>query len=266
MRMKRLQVSDIYALLDRIAQAPTVDAVWDHAVGYFRTVGFARANYGYTRYRRDHSIGDPDDALFLSSHPPDYARLYFREGFYARTPMYRWVTRNTGVTTWRWVEEAYLAGTLPRDEAEAVRINRTMGVIAGISISFAEALPRSKGALGLTADAGLGHDDVDRIWAVEGQKIETLANMMHLKIIQLPLVTRRRPLTDRQREVLEWVADGKSAQDIAQILDVSLGMVEKHLRLARAALDVDTTAQAVAKGTLLNGIFLRPTAGAPPTG
>ena len=32
-------------------------------------------------------------------------------------------------------------------------------------------------------------------------------------------------------------------------------MVEKHLRLARQALDVETTAQAVAKGTLLNEIL-----------
>jgi DNA-binding CsgD family transcriptional regulator len=86
-----------------------------------------------------------------------------------------------------------------------------------------------------------------------------LAHLMHLKIVQLPMANRRRQLTERQREVLEWVADGKTAQDIGVIMGISPAMVEKHLRLARQALDVDTTAQAVAKGTMLNRIFQRPT-------
>jgi len=34
-------------------------------------------------------------------------------------------------------------------------------------------------------------------------------------------------------------------------------MVEKHLRLARESLDVDTTAQAVAKAALMNRIYHR---------
>ena len=79
--------------------------------------------------------------------------------------------------------------------------------------------------------------------------------MMHLKIVHLPGTSRGRQLTQRQREALEWVADGKTMQDIAVLMDVSPAMVEKHLRLAREALDVETTAQAVAKAALLNLIF-----------
>jgi hypothetical protein len=44
-------------------------------------------------------------------------------------------------------------------------------------------------------------------------------------------------------------------QDVACIMGVSPAMVEKHLRLAREALDVDTTAQAVAKAAMMNLIF-----------
>ncbi len=241
----------------RIAEATTVDEVFDVALSHFREVGFARVNYGYTRYRHANSVGDLDDLLFLSSNPPDYAKLYFTDGFYAKTPMYRWVTQNDGHCTWRWVAEAYAAGTLPFSEAEAVTKNIAMGVIAGLSISFAQTSVRAKGAMGLIADPGLDHDDVDRIMAESGEELLAVANMMHLKITQLPMVSRRRSLTDRQREALEWVADGKTTQDIATIMGVSTAMVEKHLRLAREALDVDTTAQAVAKGTLLNTIFQR---------
>ena len=82
-----------------------------------------------------------------------------------------------------------------------------------------------------------------------------MAQVLHLKLIQFPIAARTRPLTPRQREVLQWVADGKTSQDVAQILGISAAMVEKHLRLAREVLSVDTTTQAVAKATLLNLIF-----------
>lgn len=247
----------VLELLGRIAQERTVDAVWALAADHFAGLGFSRLNYGLTRYRTETSIGDPDDALYLTTTDAAYRSFYFRDGFYARTPVWRWITHNTGATTWRWVEEDLRAGRLSADEAAAVRQNAAMGVVAGIAISFPETTQRTKGALGLIADVGLNHDAVDEIWARDGTAIMAVANMMHLKLASLPARTPRRQLTPRQREVLEWVADGKTMQDIATVLGLSTAMVEKHLRLAREALDVDTTAQAVAKGTLLNLIFTR---------
>ena len=51
---------------------------------------------------------------------------------------------------------------------------------------------------------------------------------------------------------------------VALLMAVSPAMVEKHLRLAREALSVDTTAQAVAKAALMNLIFQRDPPAAPP--
>ena len=244
-------------LLGEIAQADSIDAAWAPACAYFAGLGFKRLNYGLTRFRTERSIGDPDDALYLSTSDPDYARLYFRGGFYAKTPVYRWALRNTGMTTWRWVQDDLAAGRLAPEEAEAVRLNARYGIVAGIAISFPEVAGRTKGALGLTADPGLGHDEVDRIWATDGPSMMAMAQMMHLRIASLPAAHVRRDLTLRQREALEWVADGKTTADVAILMGVSTAMVEKHLRLAREALGVDTTAHAVAKGTLLNLIFAR---------
>ena len=251
-------MSEVLQLLGRIAQADSIDAAWQPVCAHFAGLGFRRLNYGLTRFRTERSIGDPDDALYLSTSDPEYSRLYFRGGLYARSPVYRWALRNTGMTTWRWVQEAYAGGRLPPEEAEAVRLNARFGITAGIAISFPEVAGRTKGALGLTADPGLTHDDVDRIWATQSDSIMAVAQMMHLRIAGLPAAHVRRDLTARQREALEWVADGKTTADVAVILGVSAAMVEKHLRLAREALNVDTTAQAVAKGTLLNLIFVRP--------
>ena len=232
--------------------------VWAAATGYFAMLGFGRVNYGYTRFLHETSIGNPDDAVFLTTAGAEYALRYFSGGLYARTPVFRWAQRNTGSCTWAWVREAMARGELTADEVAAVKQNLAMGISAGVTISFPETSTRAKGALGMIADPGLSHEDVEAIWAKHRDEVMAVANMMHLKLVQLPGGNRRRPLTQRQRETLEWVADGKTMQDVGLLMGVSPAMVEKHLRLARDALDVETTAQAVAKAALLNMIFQKP--------
>jgi DNA-binding CsgD family transcriptional regulator len=249
-------VTDILALIIKIAQAQSIEAAWALGTGYFAGLGFSRVNYGFTRFRHDKTIGDPDDALFLTTLDDDYAQRYFHKGFYARTPVFRWAERNVGACTWAWVREALEQGRLTPAEIDAVRQNAAMGIVAGISVSFPPATSRTKGALGLIADKGLDHADVDRIFAQHHDALLAVAHCLNMKIMLLPQATHRRTLTQRQRETLEWVADGKTMQDVALLMGVSPAMVEKHLRLAREALDVETTAQAVAKGAMLNMLFL----------
>lgn len=247
----------LLVLLNRIAASTSIDEAWELATGYFGKLGFRRANYGYTRFRHLKTIGDPDDALFLTTCDAEFVRRYFQGGFFAKTPVFRWCERNSGSCTWTWVKEAFEAGRLSPEEAEAVKQNAMSGVTAGMSVSFPDASSRSKGALGLIADQGMTHVEVDAIYTELREEIMIVANVMHLAIVHLPQLSRHRALSPRQREALEWVADGKTTQDVAMLMGVSSAMIEKHLRLARDALAVETTAQAVAKGAMLNMIFQR---------
>lgn len=54
-------------------------------------------------------------------------------------------------------------------------------------------------------------------------------------------------LSSREVEVLQWVADGKSQQDIGDILSISHRTVEVHLRSGREKLGALTSAQAVGR-------------------
>lgn len=247
----------VLPLVSRMAEAETVEDVWKLASGFFASLGFSRANYGFTRFLHLRNVGDPDDAIFLTTGSADYARFYFQNGFYARTPVYRWAVSNVGACTWKWVRDAFDAGQLTPGEMAAVQQNAAIGIVAGVSVSFPEASTRAKGALGLIADPGIGTDQVEAIWERHRDELLAVAHMMHLKIITLPQPAAKRSLTERQRQALEWVADGKTTQDVAMLMQVSAAMVEKHLRLAREALQVETTTQAVAKASLLNMIFQR---------
>ncbi|WP_026606049.1 response regulator transcription factor [Methylocapsa acidiphila] len=54
-------------------------------------------------------------------------------------------------------------------------------------------------------------------------------------------------MTRRQIETLQWVAEGKSTEDIAIILNISPETVKKQIEAAREKLNAVNRAHAVAK-------------------
>ncbi|WP_438986950.1 LuxR family transcriptional regulator [Marivivens donghaensis] len=241
-------------LLEEITNAPRVDVLWSLMTEAMAGYGFDRLIFGYTRYRTEHSLGDPLDWVLLTNQSPEYMRHFIDEGLYFNAPMVRWALENEGACSWSWLQDRIAAGELSAAEIAALEFNRSMDVVAGYTISFSSISARTKGAIALTGRKGLSQADVDRIWAEHGREIILINNVAYLKLMTLPY-SHARPLTKRQREVLEWVGDGKTTQDIAQIMGLTAATVEKHLRLARDNLDVDTTAQAVLKAAFFNQMF-----------
>ena len=239
--------------LNAVTEAETVEAVWELHVAAMAEFDFDRMIYGFTRFRTAGSFGDAEDMLILSNHDTHYVERFISEKMYFHAPMVRWAAANTGSCSWRWIAD-HMAQMNDR-ERRVVQFNRQSGVVAGYSISFRQTSVRSKGAIALTARRGMSQKEVDALWARKGEEIEVMNRVAHLKITNLPHSGKRR-LTQRQRQALEWVGDGKTMQDIACIMGLTTATVEKHLRLAREALNVETTAQAVLKASIQNQIFL----------
>ena len=64
-------------------------------------------------------------------------------------------------------------------------------------------------------------------------------------------------LSAREREVLQWMAAGKSRQDLGDILGISARTIKVHLRSAREKLGVLTMVQAAGRAIGLRIIFPR---------
>ena len=240
--------------LEAIIAAHSIEELWPTIPERMAEYGFDRVIYGFTRFRRANSFGDPRDLLILSNHCADYIDPFVKGGLYFDAPMVRWSAGNVGACSWSWVRKRAEAGELTEGEKKVLAFNAKHGVTAGYSISFMELSSRAKGAVGMSA-SGLTQDEVDEVWARHGREIMILWNVAHLKLISLPYNPGGRTLTPRQREALEWVGEGKTTADIATIMGLTPATVEKHLRLAREALDVETTAQAVLKAAAQNQIF-----------
>lgn len=248
--------SDIRSKLIEMTNAVTVEDVWsmlcEHMAGY----GFDRLIYGFTNFLTPTSFGDPNDFVVLSNHAPDYRRGFVEDGLFRDAPMVRWALDHAGCASWASMAARIERGDLSDKELRVVSFNMSHRVVAGYTVSFSSVSNRSKGAISLCARAGLSQDDADAIWAEHGDDIHVLNNVAHLKILTLPLPLPTQTLTPRQREALEWVGDGKTMQDIAQIMGLTQATIEKHLRLARETLNVETTAQAVAKAAFHNQMYI----------
>lgn len=239
-----------------ITNAPSIEEMWELHVRVMSEYGFDRLLYGFTNFKTEHSLGDPNDFLLLTNHSAEYMDGFIRQGVFSDGPMLHWALENDGAQSWTRVAEIAEAGQLSPAMERAINFNRANDVYAGYTISFKSVSPRSKGAIALVAKSGITQPEVDAIWDKHGTDLVVMNNVAHLKILNLPFHVSGRTLTKRQLEALQWVGDGKTMQDIATIMGLTQATVEKHLRLARDALDVETTAQAVLKAAFQNQMYL----------
>lgn len=242
--------------LEKLTNAPNIEQLWTQHCEKMAEYGFDRLLYGFTRYRSNTSLGDPEDFVILTNHSTAYTDVFMGQGLYFHAPMVKWALEHEGACSWRIAADMLASGTITESERKVLEFNRTMNVTAGYAISFKSISPRTKGAIALTGRAGMSQDEVDAIWDEHGRDIVIFNNVAHLKILTLPYAGPARELTKRQREALQWVGDGKTTQDIALLMGLTAATVEKHLRLARENLNVETTAQAVLKAAFLNQMFL----------
>jgi len=238
--------------LSTYLEMTSIEEVWHFHLEMMRGYGFERLIYGHTHFLSGSFLGDPDDFIVLTNHPKEYFDRYLSERLYADARLTKWAIFHEGAHPWPSVNDPNLTDA----ERKVVEFNHKHGLKAGYAVALPSALSRSRGIMSLAAKPGTSQGECDAIWKTHSAEIIALTQLAHLKFMTLPYTPPGKALTKRQREVLEWVADGKTIQDTAVIMDLTPATVEKHLRLARAALRVETTAQAVMKAVFHNQIYV----------
>lgn len=244
--------------LNKIMDAQSIDALWQEWLrSMIEDYGFDRMLYGSTRFATSQALGNVGDYLMLTNYCHDYIREFVESELYLHGPMLKWAMENTGACSWAYIAQFLMdADVIPKTQA-VLDLNRKFGVVSGYTISFQPENERSRSAISLAMNQNKSQAQVDAIWSEHGDDILLINKAAHTKSLTLPHTTvSGKRLTARQREVLSWVSDGKTIQDIAKILNVSAPTVEKHLRLARETLGVETTAQAILRLALQNQIFV----------
>ena len=239
--------SAIVDFTSRLIEAPRTEEVWRIYCAAMETAGFTGMFYCATRFPGAAFLGNLHEALLLQ-HGTD---AYLDEELYVHSPTVAWAEQHTGFVSW-----AEAARTRVAEATASVmridQLNAEFGCVAGYVGSLKGVVPGMKGVVGLSAGRGVDQGEIDAMWAECGGDVETLTKLLHVRIAGLPQPLLLRPLTKRQREVLDWYGQGKTTSDIAIIMGLSVATVEKHMRAAREALNATTTAHAVKKAAALN--------------
>lgn len=243
--------------LDAILRATEIETVWAHLCRFLESYGFNGITYGHSPDARGPDLGTHDDLMLLSTLDRDFLTALVDNGHYRESITVNWALRNAGVASWSMTsDEARMPGFTSSEAA--LEFFARFGMDAGCTIGFPTASTRGRAVMALTAEPGLTQADVDQRLAQFSDALFVAATVAHRAMAALPYLGAKPVLTPRQREVLEWVAEGKTVADIARIMGLAQPTIEKHLRLAREVLGVDTTAHAVIKATFLNQMFIMP--------
>lgn len=240
--------------VDKLVAAKNATDAWVCIRDILKKYKFDHILYGTNRLRRAGVFGKRNDSFFLSDMPESIMSRFWEEELYQTAPVAIWAMQNEGPLSLRYGSELYHSGQLPPEQENTQRILMETGVTSGYVIGFNPPDTTIATALSLI-NLGRPQEETDEIWEKHGETICSYASIFNLRMASLPIPTPTTGLTERQQEVLHWVAHGKTSVEIATILGLSSATIEKHLRQARETLGVSTTTQAVLYAQINSHIF-----------
>ena len=198
------------------------------------------SNFGFTSFlvvsTRPTTVGKPVPRFHMNGWPLAWSEEYLRRKYFTEDPIAMHTLQ--AVDPFEWRDVCYSDERFPRGR-EVMNTAGECGLKQGMVIPIVR-------------------NDVVAAVTMAGEQPEFDANarraihlvglFAHEKAMALESQTGppRRVLTDRERDVVAWVAAGKTAWDISIILGVSEAAVVKRINNAMRKLDASNRAQAVA--------------------
>lgn len=249
---------DLLTNIENVLAARSTDSLWRHYSAALSGLGFPYISYYGVRILQTGNHRIVDDRLFLTNCAPLLLQEILSQGAFASVPMYRWLTANHGCESWDWMQQRRLAGRLSEPEQQMLDLFARHGHVSGYAISLSDSVQQLRAGVIMSGRLGMPQSELDLVWQRNGRQVEALTRMLHLRLASIPFDPPRDVLTQRQREVLEQIAVGRTTQEIAALLEVTRATVEKHLRLARKSLGARTTPQAILLASARRQIFVDP--------
>lgn len=183
------------------------------------------------------------------NYPDEWQTRYVKQGFQNKDPALHVASRSIAPVDWRRLREEASFKTI-------FRAAHDFGIAEqGLTIPV-------RGPYGEVGLFSVTRNCSDREWDLLKPKIlgglQSAAVHLHDNVMRSHAMTRElsQPmLSAREVEILQWVAAGKSQQDVADILSISNRTVEVHLRSSRNKLGALTTPQAVGRAVGLGLIY-----------
>ncbi len=201
-------------------------------------LGFDHVAYGF---QAPYPVTQPEITL-LNNYPGPWQEHYSRSGFLFTDPTVIHGRQSQDPLIWN--DQVFVTNpTLWRDAQDhGIRAGWAQSSLEGNGAGSLLTLCRSHEPV---TDGELQAKESGTRWLVQ------VAHVSLSKAILAKDAHECSNLTLREREVLQWTADGKSAQDIADILVLSKSVVDFHLKNSIKKLNCPNKTAAVARAVLL---------------
>lgn len=178
-----------------------------------------------------------EDVVLLHQVPADWMQLYLERQYCLVDPSIRHCWRTTH--PFEYLHSPYDPDSEPQ-AAEVLQRAQDFGLARGFLVPVASPTGRH-------GNVWVGGYDL-KLAANEKPIIHLLSLYAFEKVRQLSGCCETRPsITPREREVLTWIASGKTAWEISEILCISKRTVDEHFTNAAGKLSAANRAQAVAR-------------------
>lgn len=203
------------------------------------TEEFSRFGYSHLTVWNMPSSGESmDEALLFNNRPEDYTDHYIRNNLIERDPVVLELRTTLSPHTWDDVRKKTLSKSALRIIDEALEFDVRNGATVPIF--------RPSGSLAVVSPCGREPDVSPR--AMAAIEMISILSFQALRRARASSFRDKRdtpPLTNREREVLKWVAVGKSDDEIATILSIGRQTVLTHLGNAKRKLNASRRTYAV---------------------
>jgi LuxR family quorum sensing-dependent transcriptional regulator len=175
--------------------------------------------------------GDPRDGVVFNNRPAEYIDHYVEKNYVASDPVIAELRRNLDPFSWSDIRSSR---NLKKFEMDIMDEAREFGARDGFLIPIFTL----SGSVSVFSACGLEPDLSQRARSA----LEMIGIYSH-HALRRALVRRQReetlhtPLTPREREIMQWVAMGKTDEEIADILSLTTRTVTYHVENAKQKLD-----------------------------
>lgn len=226
---------DVFHTIDEASDA---DDLFRRLLGLVGTLGFSYCCYGV----RASLASDTARVRVFDCYPPGWMSHYLQQEYLLVDPTVKLAAKSTELIVWS--DELFRSASCLWSDA------REHGLKVGVAQSTWTALGLF-GLLSLARDSGtLSPAELREL----KPKLQWITESTHRKMsafLQHAADEPKAPLSMREEETLRWTAEGKTAWEISQILQISESTVVFHLKNAVGKLNSQTKVQAVAKATAL---------------
>lgn len=192
----------------------------------------------------------PDDGMMLNTRPQEYIERYKKENYLVRDPLVTELRHSVHPYSWKDVRERR---KLSRVEQKIIDEGRDFEVHDGLIIPIVTL----SGSLSVFSPAGRNPDLSQR-----ARSALEIIGIYSQQALKRALLRNQRddaahtPLTPREREIMQWVAIGKSDEEISEILNIGAATVTSHVENAKKKLDAFRRTYAVVQAIRFGEISL----------